>query len=180
LSNGAGGCYADLTLNLGAAKSDGVEFETAAKVTKQFSVHFAGGFEDARLTSVTQEPNIPATSHAGEALSGVPKWTASTTADYEIPQPWGSYFIRGQYGFTDQSVSYTEVSSGLLRKAYEITDLRIGANRQGYTLTLFAKNLFDSRPSLSDEIAVGALAANRYRFSIGAPREVGLDLHYHF
>ncbi len=180
LSNGSGGCYADLTLNLGAAKSDGVEFETAAKITKQFSVHFAGGYEDARLTSVTKEPNIPATSHVGESLSGVPKWTASTSADYEIPQPWGSYFIRGQYGFTDQSVSYTEASSGLLRKAYEITDLRVGANRQGYTLTLFAKNLFNSRPNLSDEIAVGALAANRYRFSIGAPREIGLDLRYHF
>jgi outer membrane receptor protein involved in Fe transport len=180
LSNGSGGCYADLTLNLGAAKSDGVEFETAAKITKQFSVHFAGGYEDARLTSVTQEPNIPATSHVGESLSGVPKWTASTTADYEIPETWGSYFIRGQYGFTDQSVSYTEASSGLLRKAYEITDLRVGANRQGYTLTLFARNLFNSRPNLSDEIAVGALAANRYRFSIGAPREIGLDLRYHF
>jgi outer membrane receptor protein involved in Fe transport len=180
LSNGSGGCYADLTLNLGAAKSDGVEFETAAKITKQFSLHVAGGFEDARLTSVTQAPNIPTTSYVGQPLSGVPKWTASTSADYEIPQPWGSYFIRGQYGFTDQSISYTEVSSGLLRKAYEITDLRVGANREGYTLTLFAKNLFNSRPDLSDEIAVGALAANRYRFSIGAPREVGLDLRYHF
>jgi len=180
LSNGSGGCYADLTLNLGAAQSDGVEFETAAKITKQFSVHFAGGYEDARLTSVTQTPNVPSTSYVGEPLSGVPRWTASSSADYEIPQTWGSYFIRGQYGFTDQSISYTEVASGLVRKAYEITDVRVGANIQAYTLTLFAKNLFNSRPNLSDEIAVGALAANRYRFSIGAPREVGLDLHYHF
>jgi outer membrane receptor protein involved in Fe transport len=116
----------------------------------------------------------------GEPLSGVPKWTASTSADYEIPQPWGNYFIRGQYGYTGQSISYTEVASGLVRKAYEITDLRLGANYHAYTLTLFAKNLFNSRPNLSDEIAVGALAGDRYRFSIGAPREVGLDLHYHF
>jgi outer membrane receptor protein involved in Fe transport len=180
LSNGSGGCYADLTLNLGAAKSDGVEFETAAKITKQFSLRVAGGYEDARLTSVTKAPNIPSTSYVGEPLNGVPKWTASTSADYEIPQTWGNYFIRGQYGFTGQSTSYTEVSSGLERKAYEITDLRVGVNRDGYTLTLFAKNLFNSRPNLSDEISVGALAANRYRFAIGAPREVGLDLHYHF
>ncbi len=180
LSNGSGGCYADLTLNLGAAKSDGVEFETAAKITKQFSVHVAAGYEDARLTSVTQEPNIPSTSYVGEPLNGVPRWTASTSADYEIPQTWGGYFIRGQYGFTGDSMSYTEVSSGLLRKAYELTDLRLGANYQAYTLTLFAKNLFNSRPNLSDEIAVGALAGDRYRFAIGAPREIGLDLHYHF
>jgi outer membrane receptor protein involved in Fe transport len=180
LSNGSGGCYADLTLNLGAAKSDGVEFETAAKVTKQLSLHAAAGYEDARLTSVTQAPNIPLTTSVGEPLNGVPKWTASTSADYEIPQPWGGYFIRGQYGFTGQSVSYTEVASGLARKAYEITDLRLGANVKGYTFTVFAKNVFNSRPNLSDEIAVGALAADRYRFSIGAPREVGLDLRYHF
>ncbi len=180
LSNGAGGCYADLTLNLGGAKSDGVEFETAVKITKQFSVHFAGGYEDARLTSVVQAPNVPVTSYVGEPLNGVPKWTATTSADYEIPQTWGSYFIRGQYGFTGQSVSYTEISSGLVRKAYEITDLRLGAKFHAYTLTLFAKNLFDSHPNLSDEIAVGALAGDRYRYAIGAPREIGLDLRYRF
>jgi outer membrane receptor protein involved in Fe transport len=176
LSNGANGCFAGLTLNLGNAQSDGVELETDARLTDNFTLHFAGGYEDARLTKV-----FPGTEYyVGEPLSGVPKWTGTVSGDYEIPQDWGAYFVRSQYSFTGQSISYTELASGLPRKAYEITDLRLGANYHKYTVTLFAKNLFDSRPNLSDEIAVTALAADRYRYAVGLPREVGVDLRYHF
>jgi iron complex outermembrane recepter protein len=176
LVNPATGCYSALTLNLGSAQSDGAEFEINTRLTDRLSVHVAGGYEDARLTKVT-----PGTEYSvGEPLSGVPKWTASASADYEIPEDWGSYFIRGKYSFTGQSVSYTELPSGLQRKAYELADLRTGANYQAYTFTLFVKNLFDARPNLSDEVPVGALAADRYRFAVGLPREIGLDFRYHF
>jgi outer membrane receptor protein involved in Fe transport len=176
LSNGAGGCFASLTLNLGSAASDGGELEVDARVTDSLTLHLAGGYEDARLTKV-----FPGTEYyVGEPLSGVPKWTTTASADYEIPQSWGNYFIRGQYSFSGGSISYTEVATGLARKAYQLVDVRAGANYHAYTVTLFAKNLFDARPNLSDEVAVSALAANRYRFSVGLPREVGVDLRFHF
>ena len=176
LADGAQGCFAILILNLGAAQSDGAEAEADARITDNLTVHVAGGYEDARLTRVT-----PGTEYyVGEPLSGVPKWTASASANYEVPQDWGKYFIRGQYSFAGQSVSYSEVATGVVRKAYQTVDLRIGANIHDYTLTLFAKNLFDARPNLSDEVAVSALAADRYRFAVGLPRELGLDLRYHF
>jgi outer membrane receptor protein involved in Fe transport len=68
----------------------------------------------------------------------------------------------------------------LVRQSYELTDLRLGAVNRDYTLTLFVKNLLDSRPNLSDEVPVGALAGDRYRYWVGTPREVGLDLRYKF
>ncbi len=140
LSNGAGGCFAGLTLNLGSAESDGGELEVNARVTDDLTVHLAAGYEDARLTKVS-----PGTEYTvGEPLSGVPKWTVTASADYEIPQTWGSYFVRGQVSYTGSSLSYTEDAAGLVRKAYELTDLRVGANYDDYTLTLFVKNLFDS------------------------------------
>jgi iron complex outermembrane receptor protein len=176
LSDGANGCFAALTLNLGSASSDGAEVEANARITDRLSVRFASGYEDARLTKVVAGTEYT----VGEPLSGVPKWTTSTSAEYDIPQQWGSYFVRGQYSFTGQSATYTEVATGLVRKAYQTVDLRLGANYRAYTLTLFAKNLFDARPNLSDEVPVSALAADRYRFLVGPPREVGLDLHYHF
>jgi iron complex outermembrane receptor protein len=176
LSNGANGCFAGLTLNLGKAKSDGTEVEITAKATDQLTLHFAGGYEDAHLTSVT-----PGTEYTvGEPLSGVPKWTASASADYEIPQAWGSYFARAQYSYNGGSVSYTEVATGLWRDPYSLLDLRIGANYHNYSLTFFGKNLTDARPNLSDEVAVTALAENRYRFWVGPPRELGVDLRVHF
>jgi iron complex outermembrane recepter protein len=176
LSNGANGCFASLTLNLGTAKSDGGEIEVSGRITDGLSVHLAGGYEDARLTKVS-----PGTEYyVGEPLSGVPKVTASAWADYEIPQAWGKYFVRSQYSYTGQSISYTEVATGLVRQSYELTDLRLGAAYRDYTLTLFAKNLFDSRPNLSDEVPVSALAGDRYRYWVGTPREVGLDVRYRF
>jgi outer membrane receptor protein involved in Fe transport len=176
LADGQNACFASLTLNLGQASSDGGELEANARVTDDFSIRVAGGYEDARLTKVA-----PGTSYyVGEPLSGVPKWTATASGDYEFPREWGSYFIRGQYSFTGDSMSYSEVATGLLRKAYQLVDLRLGANYHSYTLTVFAKNLFDARPNLSDEVPVSALAPGRYRYLVGLPRELGVDLRYHF
>jgi iron complex outermembrane receptor protein len=176
LSDGANACFAGLTLNLGSAVSDGSEVEADARITDRLSVHMSAGYEDARLTKV-----VPGTEYyIGEPLSGVPKWTTSESAEYDLPQEWGNYFIRGQYSFTGQSISYTEVATGLVRKAYQLVDLRLGVNYHACTFTLFAKNLFDARPNLSDEVPVSALTENRYRYLVGPPREVGVDIRYRF
>ena len=181
LANGAGGCFSILTLNLGSAQSDGGELEVNALVTDDLTVHVAAGYEDARLTKV-----VPGTEYnVGEPLSGVPKWTATASVEYNIPQTWGGYFVRAQYSFTGKSTSYSEVASGLLRKSYELTDVRLGVNYDSYIVTLFAKNLFDSRPNLSDEEPVSALTcpasgACRYRYYVGPPREIGVDFRYKF
>lgn len=181
LSNGAGGCFAGLTLNLGSAQSDGGELEASARLTDSLTLNVAAGYDNARITKV-----VPGTEYSvGEPLSGVPKWTANASLNYGIPQPWGEYFVRSQYGYTGPSISYTESATGLPRPAYELTDLRLGANYHRSTITVFAKNLFDARPNLSDEVPVSALAcpANgpcRYRYDIGLPRELGVDFRYRF
>jgi outer membrane receptor protein involved in Fe transport len=181
LSNGAGGCFAGLTLNLGSAYSDGGELEVSARVTDGLTLNLATGYDDARITKV-----VPGTEYyVGEPLSGVPRWTANASVNYEIPQAWGNYFVRSQYSYTGSSVSYTELATGLPRPSYELTDLRLGANYQHYAITLFAKNLFDAHPNLSDEVPVSALACPvsgpcRYRYDVGLPREVGVDFRYRF
>jgi outer membrane protein OmpA-like peptidoglycan-associated protein len=181
LSNGAGGCFAGLTLNLGSAQSDGGELEVTARATDDLTLHLAAGYENARLTKV-----VPDTEYTvGEPLSSVPKWTATASAEYNIPQSWGSYFVRAQYSYTGKSISYTEDAAGLLRKSYELTDVRLGANYDIYTFSVFVKNLVDSRPNLSDESPVSALTCPatgscRYRYYVGPPREIGVDLRYKF
>ena len=58
--------------------------------------------------------------------------------------------------------------------------MRLGVHDRAYTATLFAKNLFDAPPNLSDEVPVTALAADRYRYLTGLLREVGLELRHPF
>ncbi len=176
LDSGADDCFASLTLNLGTAQSDGGEVEATARLTDELSIHLAAGYEDARLTKVVPDTEY----HIGEPLSGVPKWTSSATADYEIPQKWGNYFVLGSYSYTGSSLSYNELASGLLRKSYELVDLRVGATYHRVTLSLFAKNLFDTRPNLGDEEPVTALTEDRYRYLVGLPRELGVDLRSRF
>jgi len=53
-------------------------------------------------------------------------------------------------------------------------------SRNYIRIPLFAKNLFDSRPNLSDEVPVSALAGDRYRYWVGTPRQVGIDVRYRF
>lgn len=176
LSSGANDCFGLLTLNLGTANSDGSEVEATARLTNNLSIHAAVGYEDARLTKASPGTEY----HVGEPLSGVPKWTSSASADYELPQKWGHYFALGSYSYTGSSLSYSELASGLLRKSYQLVDLRLGAVYHGYTLSLFAKNLFDARPNLGDEVPITALAENRYRYLVGLPREIGVDLRVRF
>ena len=176
LSNGANGCFAALTLNLGSAVSQGVELEADLQLVDHLSLHLAGGYEDAKLTKVA-----PGTEYyVGEPLSGVPKWTGSASLDYDIPQEWGQYFVRAQYSYTGESLSYTELATGLVRNPYSLVNLRLGADVHNTEVTLFAKNLFDARPNLSDEEPVSALAGARYRFWVGPPRELGVDFRYRF
>jgi iron complex outermembrane receptor protein len=174
----SGACFTDITRNLGAAVSNGAEFESTMRLTNALSVHLAGGYEDAHLTTIV--PFANEVYYPGEPLSGVPAWTAATSADYTVPQPWGNYFARGQYSFTGQSLSFSEVSTGLVRKAYQLVDLRAGAMVNAYTVTLFVKNLLDARPNLSDENPEVAIAPGRYRFFVGQPRTVGVDLKLNF
>jgi outer membrane receptor protein involved in Fe transport len=176
LSNGANGCFAGLTLNLGSAVSRGVELEADVHLIDHVSLNLAGGYEDAKLTTV-----VPGTEYyVGEPLSGVPKWTGSASLDYSIPQAWGQYFVRAQYSYTGDSISYTELATGLVRNPYSVVNLRLGADIHNTEVTLFAKNLFDARPNLSDEEPVSALAGDRYRFWVGPPREFGVDVRYRF
>jgi outer membrane receptor protein involved in Fe transport len=180
IGSGANGCFEALTLNLGSALSQGVEADADLHLVDHLTLHLAGGYENARLTTVVAGTAF----HVGEALSGVPKWTASASLDYEIPEDWGQYFLRAQYSYTGESVSYDQLTTGLVRNPYSLVNLRLGADIHSYEVTLFAKNLFDAKPDLSDEGPVTALVetptVNRDRVWIGPPREIGVDFRYKF
>jgi iron complex outermembrane receptor protein len=170
------GCYAALTVNLGAAVSQGAEFETNIAVTHDLMVSMHVGFDDAQITN----PGTASRFHEGQRLSSVPKWTGGLSADYEHPTSFGSYFVRGAYSFTGSSESYTQLVTGLTRKAYSTVDLRGGVNIGDYRISLYADNIFDKRTNLSDEAPVTSIVPGRYRYFVGPPRTIGVDLKYSF
>ncbi|CAN5580195.1 TonB-dependent receptor [soil metagenome] len=171
-----GGCYAALTVNLGAAVSKGAEVETRVAVTDKLTMGMHVGYDDAKITN----PGVSSRFKDGQPLSNVPKWTGGLTADFEQPVDFGSFFVRGVYAFTGKSMSYNQVVTGLARKSYSTIDVRTGVIIKNYTLSLYADNLFDKKTNLSDEAPVTSIVPGRYRYFVGPPRTVGASLKYNF
>ena len=65
----------------------------------------------------------------------------------------------------------------ILLSSYTTVDLRLGArNQDGWTLTLFAKNLTDERGLLGSSHELGAGTSGRYNLTLIRPRAIGLSL----
>ena len=177
-----GECYATLIENSGTATSDGGELELTAKIVDGLTLHLSSGYEEAKLTAAAAGTPF----YVGQPLSGVPKWTAAASLEYTYKTEWGDLFARGEYSYNGKSLSFTESTSGLPRKSYSLTDIRIGADMKPFTITLFVKNLFDARPNIGDESPETSVAfntttyVNRYRYIVGQPRTGGLEVKYDF
>ncbi|MDR3512457.1 MAG: TonB-dependent receptor [Caulobacteraceae bacterium] len=169
-------CTYHLTLNAGAATSDGAELEADVVPIDNLTLSFSLGYDDAKITKSPAGSNFV----VGQPLNGVPRWTASLLGDYEIPTSFGAVFVRGQYNFTGQSISYNNDPAGRVRKAYSMVDLRVGASKGPWEASLFAKNLFDVRADLGDEQSEISEMPGRPRYLIAQPRTIGLDVKRSF
>ena len=71
---------------------------------------------------------------------------------------------------------------GRVRNAYSLVDVHVGGTSGPYELSVFAKNLFDTRANLGDEQSetVELQTPLRPRWMIEQPRTVGLELKWRF
>jgi len=79
-------------------------------------------------------------------------WSGSLTANYSAPIAVGwRGFIGAGYRYVGSAYSDVEGSvangepQGYPAKAYSVVDLHLGVTHQGWTVSLFAKNLFNER-----------------------------------
>jgi iron complex outermembrane recepter protein len=175
-------CTYNVTQNAGAATSTGAEIEADIAPLRGLNLTFGAGYDNAKITSV---PAGATGFVVGQALNGVPKLTASLLGEYTAPTSFGAAFVRSQVSFTGQSVSYSVVpvqDGGRVRNAYSLMDLHVGGSHGPYEVSLFAKNLFDTRANLGDEQSETVELQNplRPRWMIAQPRTVGIELKWRF
>jgi outer membrane receptor protein involved in Fe transport len=175
-------CGFAVTQNAGSATSTGAELEADIAPLRGLNLTFAAGYDNAKITSVPVGTNGFI---AGQALSGVPKVTASLLGEYSVNTGFGAAFVRGQYSFTGSSTSYTVVpvqEGGRDRASYSLVDLRIGGATGPWETSLFVKNMFDVRANLGDELSETAELANprRPRYLIAQPRTIGVEVKWRF
>jgi iron complex outermembrane recepter protein len=161
--------------NGGTAVSQGVELSGAAIPLEGLRLDANLAFTDAKLTA-----DIPSLGGlSGDRLPLSPRWSAAAGASYDRP------IVDGWTGHAAARVRYvgdrySEVESSptsTLLKAYTATDLQLGASSDRWTVSLFARNIFDRRgylSTLSDRVGANL------GVDILQPRTVGLSLDRSF
>ncbi|MGA2951428.1 MAG: TonB-dependent receptor [Caulobacteraceae bacterium] len=138
--------------NAGTARSQGFDLGGTLSPIAALTLGANLSYDDARLTQAV--PSITAAS--GARLPLTPMWSGSLTANWTFPitEGWrgvlggGWRYSGSRYSFVQGSTS-GGAPQGLEAKAYGVVDLHLGARSEGWTVSIFAKNLLDERAYLA-------------------------------
>lgn len=165
--------------NAGNARSKGLEGTVAVRPWSFLTLRSSLTWMDSRLLNDFDPNNNQPPAKAGDRLPGAAPFSASTSATGQ----WfvGDYLpsvslIHRYVGESSSNLSFQNVKVG----GYSLLDLRANVKRGNFGLSLYGKNLMDTR---------GVTASNNYSQVSGdtlslqfvnPPRLVGIDLSYSF
>jgi iron complex outermembrane receptor protein len=177
-----------ITTNGGQGRSEGLELTSAVSPISGMKVGFIAAYIEAGLTRVVSGP--PLYLLPGYQIPGVPRWSLSTTGDYEwqLTDRWwahvGSVFrwIGEQWGTA--AVALASVESGTQASflpSYTVLDLNASITKGPLRLRAFARNATDRRAWLGANFYVGApTEPNESEVTIIQPRTIGVGFDYGF
>jgi iron complex outermembrane receptor protein len=169
--NGVG--YLD---NLGKASIRGAEVATAFRPIDGLRIGVNASYNDAFIA----EDNPAIFFVKGDALPGVPTWTASLTADYSfnLTQDWSGRVAAG-YRYVGSTLSGLQASgAAVYNDAYRVLDLTAAVSHGALTARLFARNVTDERAFLGSGFGLSVPAG--ITSAVLQPRTLGLSLDVKF
>lgn len=171
-------CTFNVVANSGAAVSKGAELEMDLALIDHLTLNLSAGYEDAQITQATAASRTV----VGQALTGVPRWSGSATAQYTIPMGVRTGFVRAQWEYTGDRTSFNNVAppEGRPLGSYALLNLRTGFNQGPWQLTLSCRNVFNKLGIIGDLIPEGAEIEGRPRYFVTRPRTIGLELQREF
>ena len=173
--------------NAGNARIRGVEFDFLARPAEGLSISLGGAFNDAETTSTT--PLAP----EGTRLPLTARFKGNARVRYEFP-------VMAMEGHVQASASHEGRRTRDIRPdiapiygnlgSYQIVDLSAGVENDRWSLSLFARNLFDARGALGsgiqcNELTCGdpdgltAIGPKIYTF-VSRPRTLGIRFGVRF
>jgi iron complex outermembrane receptor protein len=175
-------CGFTFTTNAGAARSRGAEVELAGQIFPGLDVRAGVGYDNARITEQGRSSALP-----GSFVHEVPELTATAAATYTQPLTAAiDGFVSTDFSHVGSSTSaISSFSSPLVRPAYNILNLRIGARRNHDELSLYATNVTDTRANLGDINPIGYVryqndGAILPRVAVQRPFSMGLRFEHGF
>lgn len=162
--------------NAGSSHSYGAELEARWRPIAPLQIYGSVGLLKTKFDEIII--GSPATDHSGNEYPEAPAFTIAAGAMYRSPTGWfAGTDVRHVDGYYS-SGNIANISTGYV-DAYTIVDAQVGWEWENYTLTLFAKNLFDEHYLTSVNEVDGGVLSPSYAF-IGDERQIGLTLRAEF
>jgi outer membrane receptor protein involved in Fe transport len=177
--------------NLGAAQSKGFDLQTDVLATTNLTLGATFSYTDAAYTeTVILTGATSSFVQNGDHLPGSP-WALDGWAQYAFPVFGSAGYVRADYQYnahqTDQ-VPNQDALNGTYAKGYASVpaqsdlSLRTGVKWSGFDVSVFANNVFDSRPKLSAYQDVGSPTGGTPLIYVTTfrPRTLGLTATYRY
>lgn len=164
--------------NAGDAKVRGLELSSTWRPNQHWNFGLSAAYTDAYMT----QGNAAAGSATGDHLPYSASFSASLSASYlfTIGGHHANVSVAEQYtGRRHSGFSSSTTSPDFMLPAYATTDLQAGVDMGRYTLSLFARNLFDRRGLASVTTAYVPLGGSVLA-SVIQPRTIGFQLNAPF
>jgi iron complex outermembrane receptor protein len=165
--------------NGGTAKSQGLEWTLGYVPVHGLKFTWTGAYTDAYLTSPAPAVN----GVSGDRLAYAPKWGTSLDGEYD----WAAFAsYRGFVGATWSYIGSRDTDFGsspsgtaqVVLPSYNTSDIRVGLENDHYRVTVYGKNLGDSR-GITYYVSSGAPGLNG-EATIIQPRTIGVTLSAKF
>ena len=167
--------------NGGSARSNGAEASLLAFPSDRLTLRANVAYTDSRLSSAAPAVN----GVSGDAMPYVPRWTSSLGGEYRFPLGSAKAWVGGSVNTIGKRSSDYSENHPLALPGYTTLGLDAGMDWHGVRVSLYAKNLTDSR-GINYAAASGAPVTpanpygNPYAASVIAPRTLGADLTWFF
>jgi outer membrane receptor protein involved in Fe transport len=169
-------------VNGGTARSRGAEATLTWLPARGLTLRLTSAYTDSKLTE-----DAPAVGGVkGDPMPFVPKVTASAGLDYEL-SPIGDWqpFFGATYGYIDSRRSNFTGKNPFTVPSYELVNVNLGVDFRDFRVSLYGKNLTDSR-GINFLNGVGLALpginplGNPYAAGVVAPRTLGVELSARF
>lgn len=167
-------------LNAASSYSYGAELEARWRPIPALQIFGSIGLLKTKFDDIVLGPDpdlstpVNEKDHSGNKYPEAPAFTIAAGAMYRSPTGWfAGADVRHVDGYYS-SGNIANLDTGYV-DAYTVVDAQVGWEWENYTLTLFAKNLFDEHYLTSVNEVDGGRISPSYGF-IGEERQIGLTL----
>jgi iron complex outermembrane recepter protein len=162
-------CGFNITTNQGRAVSKGGEVEVTLRAGSDLTLTGGFGYTDATLQ------NAVGGGVAGQQLQDVPKETGNLAIELDHPLASGTRLLgHASYQYVGSEQDRFE------KPAYSLVDWRMGLGFNKLSAFIFADNVFDARPIIAYDNALGVNIPSVNRIATVRPRTIGLDLQFKY